>query len=141
MKLTREVSINSVPVIGYAYEVPTNLSQAIQLVQQERDFRRRAGGYKVGDKWYHSDIESKIEQMALKSMGLAIPPGLKWKTMDGTKVTMTASLADNIFDAGVVKSVMLFEAGETHIANLENVVDFTGYNYFTGWPQCYWESQ
>lgn len=139
MTLIRTVTINGKPVIGYAYEAPTTLEQAITLIHLERDFRRRAGGYKAAGKWFHSDIESKIEQLGLDKLGPMIPPGLAWKTMDGTMAPMTATLAAAVFAAGVTKSVALFEASEQHIAAVTASGDFAGHDYFSGWPTSYWE--
>src|SRR5574343_1699234 len=56
-------------------------------IQVERD-RRRAGGYKVGNYWFHSDDTSRIQQIALVMMGAGMPAGIMWKTMSNEMVPM-----------------------------------------------------
>lgn len=138
MSLLRTVTINGKTVVGYGYDAPTTVDDAVQLLHMERDFRKRAGGYKASDLWFHSDIESKLEQIGLMLLGASVPP-LEWKTMTGALATMSPELAQQIFLAGVSTTAAIFSVGEGKIAQLtpENVTTFA---YFTGWPQAYWEA-
>ena len=110
-----------------------------QKIKAERA-RRQAGGVKVGsDKWFHSDTDSRIQQIGLVMMGMNIPVGLEWKTMDGTKVPMTPELAKQIFDAVVTHDRELFVVAEEHRAAMEASADPANYDYSANWPPIYGE--
>jgi hypothetical protein len=112
-------------------------------IKAERDRRGEENGTPVGDKWFHSDQTSKIQQVALKvasEQGM-IPPNLHWKTMDGTFVTMTNQLALQIFVGAMLKSTEIFAAAERHRATMLAQADPTNYDYSTGWPQTFAEYQ
>ena len=107
-------------------------------IKGERD-RRKAGGVKVGAKWFHSDDGSRIQQMSLVMMGASIPANLQWKTMDGTFITMTQTLASQVFQAVAASDQAIFTAAETHRATMEASADPAAYDYSTGWPKIYGE--
>lgn len=107
-------------------------------IKAERD-RRKAGGVKVGAKWFHSDDGSLIQQMGLVMMGASIPANLQWKTMDGTFITMTQTLASQVFQAVAASDQAIFTAAETHRATMEASADPASYDYSTGWPKIYGE--
>lgn len=136
--ILRTVTINGTEVVGYAYAPPATSAQGRALLNMERDFRRRAGGYLVGDHWFHSDLESKVEQIGLLLLGANLPP-IDWKTMTGHKVPLTPALAQQIFMAAVSKTVALFDAAEAKAAQLTDTNAAT-FDYFGGWPVCYWEA-
>ena len=52
-----------------------------EAIKAERG-RRKALGVKVGDHWYHSDADSRIQQISLFVMGASVPP-IPWKTPIG----------------------------------------------------------
>ena len=104
----------------------------------ERD-RRKAGGVKVGAKWFHSDEGSRIQQMGLVMMGASIPANLQWKTMDGSFVQMTPALAQDIFAAATAHDVAVFAAAETHRVAMEASADPASYDYSGGWPAIFGE--
>lgn len=85
-------------------------------IKAERDRRTLAGGYVVSvegnPKWFHSDLLSRSQQIGLVLLGAGIPPGLAWKTMDGSFVTMTQSLAGAIFAAAAQQDQATFAAAE-----------------------------
>ena len=118
----------------------TNQVKARQwdAIKAERD-RRKAGGVKVGAKWFHSDDGSRIQQMGLVMMGASIPANLQWKTMDGTFITMTQTLASQVFQAVAASDQAIFTAAETHRATMEASADPASYDYSTGWPKIYGE--
>lgn len=107
-------------------------------IKAERD-RRKAGGVKVGAKWFHSDDGSRIQQMGLVMMGASIPANLQWKTMDGTFITMTQTLASQVFQAVAASDQTIFTAAETHRVAMEASTDPASYDYSGGWPKIYGE--
>ena len=126
---------------GLTFTNPVNPNakvDALSGIKAERD-RRKAGGVKVGAKWFHSDDGSRIQQMGLVMMGAAIPANLQWKTMDGTFITMTQTLASQVFQAVAASDQAVFTAAETHRATMEASTDPASYDYSTGWPKIYGE--
>jgi hypothetical protein len=113
-----------------------------QEIKAERD-RRKAGGVKVTiggvDKWFHSDDPSRIQQLGLVMMGANIPANLEWKTMDGTFVTMTQTLAAQVFQAVAAYDVAVFGAAEAHRLAMEESQTPSDYDYSAGWPETYAE--
>ncbi len=87
-----------------------------EAIKAERDRRTQAGGYTVTvsgtPKWFHSDTFSRTQQIGLVMMGASIPPGLLWKTMDGTFVEMTQALAASVFAAAAAQDQATFTAAE-----------------------------
>lgn len=113
-------------------------AHAWDAIKAERD-RRRTGGVAVGAKWFHSDDASRIQQLGLVMMGSAIPAGLQWKTMDGTFVAMTQTLAGQIFNAAAASDQAIFARAEQHKAAMEAAADPARYDYSAGWPAIYGE--
>ena len=91
-----------------------------ESIKSERDRRTQAGGYQVAGKWYHSDTFSRTQQMGLVMMGAGIPGGLQWKTMDGSFVTMTQTLAGQVFAAAAASDAALFSHAEQIKAVMED---------------------
>jgi len=113
-------------------------AQVWEAIKAERD-RRKAGGVKVGEKWFHSDDGSRIQQMGLVMMGANLPAGLQWKTMDGSFITMTPALAQQVFTAQAASDQTIFAAAETHRVAMEASADPATYDYSTGWPKIFGE--
>lgn len=111
-------------------------------IKAERD-RRKSGGVKVKvgttNKWFHSDDASRIQQMGLVMMGANIPADLQWKTMDGTFVGMTQTVAGNVFAAAAASDQAIFAVAEMHKAAMEASADPSTYDFSTGWPKIYGE--
>jgi len=89
-------------------------------IKTERDRRTQQGGYQVAGKWFHSDTFSRTQQMGLVMMGANIPADLQWKTMDGSFVTMTQTLANQIFMAAAQSDTNLFVRAEQLRLLMEN---------------------
>jgi hypothetical protein len=110
-------------------------------IKTERDRRKEAGGYMVSvsgvSKWFHSDTFSRTQQIGLVMMGVNIPAGLQWKTMDGSFVTMTQALANAIFAAGAAQDQATFAQAETHHAAMLASADPASYDFSGGWPAIY----
>lgn len=117
---------------------PLTKVQIWDAIKAERD-RRKAGGVKVGAKWFHSDDGSRIQQMSLVMMGASIPAGLQWKTMDGSFITMTQALAGTILATLDASDRAGFAAAETHRVAMEASADPAAYDYSGGWPKIYGE--
>lgn len=112
---------------------------AWDLIKAERDRRIQSGGFKVGDKWFHSDTFSRTQQIVLYMMGASMPTGIEWKTMDGAMVEMTPALAEKIFKASAASDRSIFSAAEAHKAAMESCADPFDYDYLGGWPQAFGE--
>ena len=115
--------------IGWSYDGHTFTAPAPDLtalraahwedIKAERDRRTQQGGYQVAGKWFHSDTFSRTQQMGLVMMGAGIPGGLQWKTMDGSFITMTQTLAGQVFAAAAASDAALVARAEQIKAAME----------------------
>ena len=105
-------------------------------IMAERD-RRKALGVKVGQHWYHSDADSRIQQISLFVMGASVPP-IPWKTLTTTPppvfVVMTQTIAAGIFQNTAASDAAIFAAAETHRIALEASPTPETYDFTGGWP-------
>lgn len=108
-----------------------------QKIKAERDHRTESGGYKVNDKWFHSDQVSRTQQLGLVLMGNNFPENLQWKTMDGSFITMTSTLAQQILAAAAISDQTIFANAEIHRAAMEISDNPMEYDYSAGWPTMY----
>lgn len=130
-----------------AAEVKTAQWEAIKA---ERD-AIKAGGVKVGNKWYHSDETSRTQYIGLLRMAdAAVAAGgsgtttlqyggqdIQWKTMDGTFIKMTVQRANDVFNAVSGLDFAAFGAAEAHKAAMEASADPASYNFAAGWPETF----
>jgi hypothetical protein len=111
-------------------------------IKNERNRRTQAGGYKVPvalvDKWFHSDTFSRTQQLGLVIAGVNAPAG-PWKTMDGSFVPMTPTLANQIFSAAASSDTALFKYAEQLRSAVNAAVDPTTVNIKIGWPLIFGE--
>lgn len=107
-----------------------------QEIKAKRD-AIKIGGALVDGKWYHTDDASRIQQIGLVMMGANLPPGLQWKTLDGSFVTMTPALAGQVFQAVAALDVSAFAAAEQHRAAVYASTDPAAYDFSSGWPAIY----
>ena len=111
-------------------------TEAWERIKNERD-RRKALGVKVGDHWYHSDADSRIQQISLFVMGAAVPP-VQWKTLTTSPppvfVTMTPAIAAGIFQGTAASDAAIFAAAETHRVAMEASSTPETYDFSGGWP-------
>lgn len=121
-----------------------------EAINAERD-RRKAGGFKVGTLWLHSDADSRIQHLGLKdkardliAAGGAMADNLtilgqpvRWKTMDGSFANVTAQLAFDIVAAAGDLDARLFAVAETHRAAMEAAADPSAYDFSAGWPAAF----
>lgn len=107
-----------------------------EAIKAERD-RRKVLGVKVGDHWYHSDADSRIQQINLFVMGASVPP-IPWKTLTTTPppvlVTMTQTIAAGIFQNTAASDAAIFAAAETHRIAMEASPTPETYDFTGGWP-------
>ena len=112
-----------------------------KLIQAERD-RRRAGGILINGYWFHTDDTSRIQYLGLVLMGQNLPAGIMWKTMSGTFIEMTPTLAVQIFQGIASKDTSIFTVAEQHKTALNASSTPMTYEYLTGspsWPTIYGE--
>jgi Domain of unknown function (DUF4376) len=128
------------PVSSLAEMTATERLSKWSEIKAERDRRTETGGFFVSGKWFHSDQKSRTQQLGLVMLGSTIPSGLQWKTMDGSFVTMTPSLAQQILTAGATSDQAIFAAAEAHKSAMELSASPSLYDYSGGWPLSYDES-
>lgn len=107
-----------------------------EQIKAERD-RRKHAGFAVGPDRFHSDPDSRIQQLGLVIMGAGIPAGLQWKTLGGSFVTMTPALALSIFQTTAQADAALFAAAEAKRAAVNALTDLAAVEAFDpliGWP-------
>ena len=64
---------------------------------------------------------------------------VKWKTMDGSFVDVSAQVAFDIVAAAGDLDAQLFAAAETHKAAMEASADPASYDFSGGWPKSFGE--
>lgn len=127
-------------------KVQQDVWEAIKLKRDKRKFGGvktqvglAADGVTPVYKWFHSDDGSRLQQMGLVMMGTSIPAGLMWKTMDGTFVEMTSTIAKAVFDAVAEHDTSTFKTAEDHKAAMLAAADPAKYDFSTGWSPIYGE--
>jgi len=100
----------------------------------------QGGGFKVGSVWFHSDTKSRSQQLGLALSGETLTQGLRWKTLDGSFIDMTPTLASEIVTAFSASDQAIFAAAEQHKAALEKSEEPENYDYSTGWPEMFQEN-
>lgn len=112
----------------------TPAAQVWEAIKAERD-RRKGLGVKVGVHWFHSDADSRIQQIGLTKF---IPPGTAWKTLSYSPqpvfVPMTPELAEAIVEATAISDVAIFTAAEVHRMAMQASADPGSYDFTGGWP-------
>ena len=120
----------------YVEPIEARQAAAWERIKAERD-RRKSLGVKVGDHWYHSDADSRIQQLSLFVMGAAVPP-VQWKTLTISPppvfVTMTQAIAAGIFQATAASDAAVFGAAEVHRLAMEESDHPEDYDISSGWP-------
>lgn len=108
-----------------------------EKIKAERDRRVQSGGYQVGGHWFNSDTFSRTQQLGLVIMGANLPAGIQWKTLDNGFVTMTPTLASQIFQAAAASDMALFAAAIVHQTAMMASQTPETYDYSSGWPAVY----
>jgi hypothetical protein len=110
-----------------------------ERIKAERNRRIESGGYQVDGNWFHSDIKSRSQQLGLVIVGDKIQTDLQWKTMNGSFVTMSHSLAQRIVEAAGLSDQAIFARAESHKAAMEANGEPASYDYSGGWPPMFGE--
>ena len=114
-------------------------TQQWERIKTERD-RRKSLGVKFDAHWYHSDADSRIQQLSLFVMGSNVPP-VQWKTLTASGapvfVTMTQSIAAGIFQGTAASDAAVFAAAESHRVSMEASSTPETYDFSGGWPVAF----
>lgn len=122
--------IDEPPYVVITDKSPEQLAQVRwNKLKAIRDNLTMNGGAKVGTNWFHSDTHSKVQQLALMMAGANLPAGIQWKTMDGSFVEMTPTLAQQIYAAQMAQEQAIFQVAETKRLDTSDVN--------AGWPETY----
>lgn len=108
-----------------------------QEIKGIRDRKTQNGGYKVGTDWFHSDTFSRTQQIGLTMYGASMPANLTWKTMAGTFVPMTPTLAQQIFVSAGQQDAALFAYAESLRAQVEAAQNPATVDIEAGWPETF----
>ena len=117
-----------------------------ELIKSERD-RLKFSGVKVGEHWFHSDPDSRNQQLGLFTAAIAgqLPQNaIMWKTLtvggglyDNIEVPMNTELAINIFVTTMMHDATFHGASGYHREQLLLAEDPTAYNYKVNWPESF----
>ena len=135
---------NSCPISPYTPPPIANLqNQAWENIKGERVRRMNTGGLKVMidgvSKWFHSDEASRIQYIGLVNIGANFPQDIEWKTMDGSFVNMTLSIAQTLIGTTAISDQAVFSAAEKHKAEMMKLANPLDYDFSAGWPITFWE--
>ena len=110
-------------------------------IKNERDRRTMQNGYFAPSvsKWFHSDLASRTQQLGLLMYGQSMPANLQWKTMDGTFVTMTPAVAQDVVTAAGASDRALFTYSEQLYQQVLAAEDPWSIDVLAGWPKGYGE--
>ena len=118
---------------------------AWERIKAERT-RRLANGVRVGQHWFHTDATSQRQQLGLVIAGAQLPPGMQWKTLTADSlaspvyVTMTPTLAGQIFAASMQSEAAIHAAAEAHRAAMLASSTPESYECAHGWPLTFGEA-
>ena len=112
-------------------------AQVIRAIKAQRD-TITADYIIIDGNHFHSDANSRIQQLSLTRMGQAkqIPEGLMWQTKNNSLIALTNDIAAQFESVTMDHDMRLFANAQQHIAAVEALEDIeavTGYDYSTGW--------
>jgi hypothetical protein len=108
-----------------------------QKIKEIRDHKLSSGGFKVGDKWFHSDPHSRTQQIALTMLGSNLPNNIDWKTMDKSMIRLTPEIVGQLFSSAVNQDNSIFTKAEALMAQIDISGDPESININIGWPETY----
>jgi len=106
---------------------------------KERREQCKAGGVEVGGYWFHTDIDSRLQWLGMRSEGASLSIGLPWKTMTGEFTPITAQLVADVYAAIKAKEIAAFGRAEALRATLNAADDPRLVDINAGWPASYGE--
>lgn len=118
-----------------AATLPAAKARRIEAIKAKRD-TVKGEGVTVGAARFHSDPDSRIQQMGLVMMGANLP-AVQWKTMGGSFVEMTPTLAGQIFQATAARDIAVFGHAEALIAQVNAAASpeaIAAIDIEAGWP-------
>ena len=112
----------------------TAVNQAIKL---HRD-ALTADYIEIDGHHFHSDANSRIQQMTLAKMGAAgaVPPGLMWQTKNQGLIELTNEIAAQFEVVTIEHDMRLFAVAQAHIAAvnaLDDIAAVEAYDWSQGW--------
>ena len=110
-----------------------------RAIQDKRDFLK-GNGVKIGANWFHSDDSSRIQQLGLVMFGANMPAGIMWKTMAGSFVPMTPTLATQIFVGHATHDTAIFAIAEQKRAAMNALTTLSAISQFdaeSDWPETF----
>lgn len=112
-------------------------------IKTERDRRQMESGVQVDGHWFLGTDRATGEYNSLINASKGMPNDTVlragWRTMDGSQVDMTPSLASQILIAGIAQRCAIDDAAQAHKAAMEASPDPSAYDFSAGWPAIYGE--
>lgn len=128
----------------YIQNTPKELSQVKKMlsdnVKAKRDDMWVRGGFEVNGKWYASDAQSKTQYLFYVSLGSSIPANTKWKTKDGSLVTLTQSLLSDMIQASIAQETAIFNKAQELLEEIDSattVDSLAELNWEDNWPNVF----
>ncbi|MIL26527.1 DUF4376 domain-containing protein [Salmonella enterica] len=111
--------------------------QVVQSIKQYRD-ELTADYIVIDGNHFHSDANSRIQQMTLAKMGQAgaVPPGLMWQTKNNGLIELTNAIAAQFEVVTIEHDMRLFAVAQAHIAAVDALDDIAAvelYDWSQGW--------
>ncbi|EAA7606857.1 DUF4376 domain-containing protein [Salmonella enterica] len=109
----------------------------IQQIKTQRD-TVTADYIVIDGNHFHSDANSRIQQMSLTRMGQAkqVPAELMWQTKNNGLIELTNDIAAQFESVTMDHDMRLFANAQRHIAEVEALEDIQAvidYDYSSGW--------
>ena len=122
---------------AWVIDVAAGKNYIWEKIKEKRDLLIQTGGYQAAGKWFHSDTFSRTQILGLLLLGNGLPSGLQWKTMDGSFITMTPALVQQVFAAAASSDIAIFTAGEVHKAQAFASANPFTYDFSADWPPVF----
>jgi len=127
--------------------------QLWQKIKEIRFNKSINGGVEYNNKWFNTDLVSRSQYLRLKNKADMLVIGgassdiilqanntnILWKTMDGTFVTMTIDLINNLMNALDNREAAIFTKAEMLRAQINASTNPNSVNIVTGWPASFGE--
>lgn len=110
----------------------------IRSIKTKRDTLKQ-GGVKVGDSWFHTDTESRIQYLGIQALNVPLPENTLWKTLGGTFVPMNVALQTSIIQAIAALDTALFTRAEQliYMVNAAPAISVLDIDINSGWHAVY----
>lgn len=132
---TQQWEVYALPEVIAAANLAQARAARWEDIKAERA-RHAAGGVLVADKWFHSDMPSRIQWLTLVMLGANVPPQ-PWKTLDNSFVGLTPTLVQQVFAAMITAEQAVFTRAEVLRAEVFASGNPAAVDITTGWPAIY----